>query len=100
MTDIKFRKVVAMTQHQDALQAYETLQHHTCQEKLTDALDLAHACILATQQIRPDLIDELVRYTDTYVRVLRTAVQARGGTGLEIIATFPEGKVTIDKFSR
>jgi hypothetical protein len=100
MTDIKYRKVVLVKEHSDALRAYEELQKKIRHDKLADALDLARACVLSTHQIRPDIVDELVRFADAYISTLREAVRAQGGTSVEIIATFPEGKVTIDKFSR
>ncbi|KAA8693112.1 hypothetical protein [Pseudomonas caricapapayae] len=55
---------------------------------------------LEAQHIRPDTIDEALRMTDTYLGVLKECVQVLGGSNLEITATFPHGKVTIDVLSQ
>ncbi|WP_282348416.1 hypothetical protein [Pseudomonas sp. PS01301] len=100
MPDKKTGKVTSITPSRDALEAYTKLHGGCSSDKLADALGMTLECILATQQIRPELVDDLIKFTDTYVRMLRNAVIALGGTSLEITATFQDGKIVIDKFSR
>jgi hypothetical protein len=96
----KAGKVTSFTPSRDAMEAYTKLHKDFSRDRLAEALDMTLECILATQKIRPELVDDLIKFTDTYVRILRNAVVASGGTGLEITAIFPEGKVRIDEFSR
>ncbi|UNB62961.1 hypothetical protein [Pseudomonas syringae group genomosp. 7] len=55
---------------------------------------------LETQSIRPDTVADALKITDSYLAVLKECVHVLGGSNLEITATFPHGKVTIDVLSQ
>jgi Helix-turn-helix domain len=48
-------------------------------------------------QVQPPAIATLERRLDLYVSTLRRCIEAMGGT-LEIVARFPDGRVTITNF--
>lgn len=52
---------------------------------------------LRTQKVHPDAVKEALKLTDRYVSTLNDCVQVLGGSQVEITATFPDGKVIIDK---
>ncbi|WP_434680951.1 hypothetical protein J3P77_07995 [Pseudomonas sp. R1-18] len=100
MTYEKNGQFVSLTARLNARLEEKRLQRQACQQKLTDALDMTRACVLATSQIRPEVVDETLKFTDTYIAILRNAVRAVGGGEIEITVAFPEGKIVIDKFSQ
>ena len=62
---------------------------------------LRKACNLTQQQVATQLgvqqaaVSKIERQTDMHIGTVRRFIEAMGGT-LELVATFPEGKVTID----
>ncbi|MDU8571829.1 Prophage PssSM-01, Orf22 [Pseudomonas amygdali pv. mori] len=63
----------------------------------------AHAMALMwleAQNIRPETVEDALKVTDNYLAVLKECVDVLGGSNLEITATFPDGKVTIEILSR
>lgn len=64
--------------------------------RIEEAHAMAMMC-LHTQNVHPDTVKEALRLTDRYVRTLNDCVQVLGGSQVEITATFPDGKVIINK---
>ncbi|EGH05039.1 MULTISPECIES: hypothetical protein [Pseudomonas syringae group] len=70
------------------------------QQILDRRIEEAHAMAimcLRTQNVHPDAVKEALKLTDRYVSTLNDCVQVLGGSQVEITATFPDGKVIIDK---
>jgi len=57
----------------------------------------AQAELAQCLQVQPPAIATLERRLDLYVSILRRCIAALGGT-LEIVARFPDGRVTITTF--
>ncbi|WP_032699951.1 hypothetical protein [Pseudomonas syringae] len=64
--------------------------------RIEEAHAMAMMC-LRTQNVHPDAVKEALRLTDRYISTLNECVQVLGGSQVEITATFPDGKVTINK---
>lgn len=64
--------------------------------RIEEAHAMAMMC-LRTQNVHPDAVKEALKLTDRYVSTLNDCVQVLGGSQVEITATFPDGKVIINK---
>ncbi|MBC3957691.1 hypothetical protein [Pseudomonas triticifolii] len=69
------------------------------ERRLNQAHALALMC-LESQDIHPEKVAEALKITDRYIATLKSCIGMVGGNNLQTTATFPEGKVTIDKFSQ
>ncbi|MNK88608.1 hypothetical protein D3C87_1085780 [compost metagenome] len=67
--------------------------------ELRQAQALSQENLAKTLHVNQAAISKMERRTDMYISTLRSYIRAMGGE-LEIIATFPEGQVKIDNFSR
>jgi hypothetical protein len=100
MDDEKRGQLISLAVRRNARQAIEKVQYRNRQKRLADALAVTRGCIVAIHELSPEVTTEMVKFTDVYIGILRGCVRAMGGGDLEITATFPEGKITIDKFSQ
>ncbi|WP_338586454.1 XRE family transcriptional regulator [Pseudomonas sp. MAG733B] len=67
--------------------------------ELRQAQALSQENLAKTLHVNQAAISKMERRTDMYISTLRSYIRAMGGE-LEIIATFPEGQVKIENFSR
>ncbi|RMR13736.1 hypothetical protein ALP90_00736 [Pseudomonas amygdali pv. ulmi] len=79
----------------------ERLTSARCKQQILDRrIEEAHAMAmmcLRTQNVHPDAVKEALKLTDRYVSTLNDCVQVLGGSQVEITATFPDGKVIINR---
>ncbi|WP_122583376.1 hypothetical protein [Pseudomonas viridiflava] len=98
MTDEK-EKVVSM---KERLKARQTAAKR--QQQLFDRrLEQAHAMTLTLLQTHGDELEAIkagLKVADRYVTAFRECVHVLGGSSLEVTATFPDGKMAIDKLSQ
>ncbi|MDU8618990.1 hypothetical protein RYB67_10500 [Pseudomonas syringae] len=74
-------------------------RHQTAEDRLRQAQLLA-LMSLETDDLHPDMVMAALRIADRYMSTLRGCIQIVGGSNLETIATFSEGKVMVDKLSQ
>ncbi|BBP79759.1 transcriptional regulator [Pseudomonas gingeri NCPPB 3146 = LMG 5327] len=80
----------------DAL--YQQLRAEMPLHELRQAQQLSQDALAKTLHINQAAVSKMERRTDMYISTLRNYIRAMGGE-LEIIATFPEGKVKIENFA-
>lgn len=98
----KFADLVAhrSPESQARVQAvYQKLRAEMPLHELRQAQELSQDALAKTLQINQAAVSKMERRTDMYISTLRNYIRAMGGE-LEIIATFPEGQVRIENFSR
>lgn len=82
-------------------EAGQLLQQHLTEmplHELRKAQELSQETLAKTLRVNQAAISRMERRTDMYISTLRNYIRAMGGE-LEIIATFPEGQVTIENFA-
>ena len=98
----KFADLVAC-RSPDALERTEKLYRKLRAElplhELRQAQELSQDTLAKTLHVNQAAISKMERRTDMYISTLRNYIRAMGGE-LEIIATFPNGQVKIENFSR
>lgn len=66
-------------------------------------IEQAHAMTLMFMQTQGDHLETIkaaLKVADRYVIAMRECVHVLGGSSLEVTATFPDGKVAIEKLSQ
>ncbi|WP_214348089.1 hypothetical protein [Pseudomonas congelans] len=92
-------KVVSMKERLKARQTAARRKQQLSDRRLEDAHAMA-LMFMRTQGDHVATIKAALKVADRYVIALRECVHVLGGSGLEVTATFPEGKMAIDKLSQ
>ncbi|WP_122431154.1 hypothetical protein [Pseudomonas viridiflava] len=93
------RKIICLKERLRAREIAMKRKQTLTERKIKQAHSLALMC-LETQDLPAEAVIEALRISDRYVETLRGCIQILGGSNLETIATFPEGKVAIEKLSQ
>jgi DNA-binding transcriptional regulator YiaG len=98
----KFAELQARMSPESRADAERLFQQHLKEmplHELRKAQELSQESLAKALHVKQAAISKMERRTDMYTSTLRNYIRAMGGE-LEIIATFPEGQVKIDNFSR
>ncbi|MCF5648826.1 hypothetical protein GIV49_04405 [Pseudomonas syringae] len=92
-------KVVSMKERLKARQATARRKQQLFDRRLEDAHAMA-LMFMRTQGDHLSTIKAALKVADRYVVTLRECIHVLGGSSLEVTATFPDGKMAIDKLSQ
>ena len=77
---------------------YQEMAAEMALHELRRARGISQEELAKLLHIKQPNVAKMEKRTDTYISTLREAIEAMGGT-LDIVASFPEGKVKIKNFS-
>ncbi|OUM07632.1 hypothetical protein BW686_09230 [Pseudomonas syringae] len=92
-------KVVSIKERLEARQTAAKRKQQFFDRRLEDAHAMA-LMFMRTQGDHPATIKAALTVADRYIATLRECVNVLGGSSLEVTATFPDGKMAIDKLSQ